>query len=63
MWNYGSSSNAVGHFAAGVASTAINISSFGIYDAPYPGGNPVSAPVAGTTLYRPRHGERSVWQL
>ncbi|MEI6078384.1 MAG: hypothetical protein WCS94_22585 [Verrucomicrobiota bacterium] len=31
--------------------TVIRIISFGIYDAPYPGGNQVSAPLAGTPLY------------
>ncbi|MDB6066752.1 MAG: type fimbrial biosis protein PilY1 [Pedosphaera sp.] len=33
------------------ASTVIQINSFGIYDAPYPGGNLVTTPIAGSTLY------------
>ncbi len=33
------------------ASTVIAISTFGIYDAPYPNGNLVTTPVAGTTVY------------
>jgi VCBS repeat-containing protein len=33
------------------ASTVITISSLGIYDGPYPGGNLVTTPVAGSTLY------------
>jgi uncharacterized repeat protein (TIGR01451 family) len=33
------------------ASTVIAVASLGVYDAPYPGGNPVTAPVAGSTLY------------
>ncbi|MEY2427126.1 MAG: large repetitive protein, partial [Verrucomicrobiota bacterium] len=32
-------------------STVITIGSLGVYDAPYPGGSLVSAPVAGSTLY------------
>ena len=33
------------------ASTVININTLGVYDAPYPGGNLVTTPVAGATLY------------
>ena len=33
------------------ASTVIHINTLGIYDAPYPGGNLVTTPVAGSTLY------------
>ena len=33
------------------ATTAVQIESFGIYDAPYPGGKLVSSPLAGSTLY------------
>ncbi len=33
------------------ATTVININTLGIYDAPYPGGNLVATPVAGSTLY------------
>ena len=33
------------------ASTVIAINTLGVYDAPYPGGNLVTAPVAGSTLY------------
>ena len=33
------------------ASTVIKINTLGVYDAPYPGGNIVTAPVAGSTLY------------
>ena len=33
------------------ASTVIQVNTFGIYDAPYPGGNLVSSPVAGSTVY------------
>ena len=31
--------------------TVINVETLGIYDAPYPGGNLVSTPTAGSTLY------------
>ena len=33
------------------ASTVINVNTLGVYDAPYPGGNLVTAPVAGSTVY------------
>ena len=33
------------------ASTVIQVNTFGVYDAPYPGGNLVTSPVAGSTLY------------
>jgi uncharacterized repeat protein (TIGR01451 family) len=33
------------------ASTVIAFSGFAVYDAPYPGGNLVSTPIAGTTVY------------
>ena len=33
------------------ASTVIAVNSFGVYDAPYPGGNLVVSPVAGSTVY------------
>jgi uncharacterized repeat protein (TIGR01451 family) len=33
------------------ASTVININTLAVYDAPYPGGNLVTTPIAGSTLY------------
>jgi uncharacterized repeat protein (TIGR01451 family) len=33
------------------ASTVIQVNTLGIYDAPYPGGNLVTSPIAGSTLY------------
>ncbi|MFZ1073947.1 MAG: DUF2341 domain-containing protein, partial [Verrucomicrobiia bacterium] len=33
------------------ASTVIAVNAFGVYDAPYPGGNLVVSPVAGSTVY------------
>ena len=33
------------------ASTVIQINTLGIYDAPYPGGNLVTSPIAGSTVY------------
>jgi len=33
------------------ASTVITLNTLGVYDAPYPGGNLVTAPAAGSTLY------------
>jgi uncharacterized repeat protein (TIGR01451 family) len=33
------------------ASTVVAVNTLGVYDAPYPGGNLVTAPVAGSTLY------------
>jgi uncharacterized repeat protein (TIGR01451 family) len=49
--NYGSTNMPSVILLPASPSTVVSISSFGIYDAPYPGGNPVSAPVAGSALY------------
>ena len=45
------STTPVGDRPAGVVHHGDRFNSFGIYDAPYPGGSLVSSPVAGSTLY------------